>query len=386
MVPATVRFVETLPQLPGYKIDVSELERLAAEPSPRPTLQPQGGKPDASDVAAVIAYVWNELLGRDSFASGERWDDAGGDSLKMLQLAYGIERLTERPLTLDAFWPEMRGAELVERLRETATAPRTESARTVVLCPGLRGDEPKLASFRKLVGDDVRFFLPAYTAWETLVRNAASFDAIVEDVVLQIRAKVRDRPLIIAGYSFGGKVAHEAARRLVLEGDDVAFLAILDTNLTANERIDGDAPSAQSGLDRLKRDVRMHGIRRTLAIRAGYRLAVYAYRSPGLRRFAARRPKVPLPRDVAFAFQHYMVWFVRAALAKAWRPATQPACTTLFRSASYGESAPRDLGWSAHTPDLTIEDIGGTHDSMIVDGQGEELANKLREALEAHFI
>ena len=80
-----------------------------------------------------------------------------------------------------------------------------------------------------------------------------------------------------------------------------------------------------------------------------------------------------------------MVWFVRAALAKAWQPGTLPARAVLFRSQSFGSNAPRDLGWSPYTPELTIEDVGGTHDSMIADRDGERLARRFRSALAPHM-
>ncbi len=385
MVPAAIRFIDTIPLLPGLKVDMAALERLASEHVRPRTATSARGEPDGSDLAAVVAYAWNGLLGRDSFENGERWDDAGGDSLKLLQLAQTIERVAGRPVDLDAFWPEMSGRELVHRLRYEIAGAGAHAARTVVLCPGMRGDEPKLATFRKLVGDDVRFFLPKYVAWEALVRETATFDALVEDVIGQVLANVPDRPLILAGYSFGGRVAHEVARRLVIAGNEVAFLALLDTNLTQSERVDDDTPQARSGRARFVRDVRAHGIRKALAIRAGYRLAVLVYRSPRLRRFVARRRNaVPLPPNVAFAFDHYMVWFVRAALAKGWTPATVSAPATLFRSGSYG-AAPLDLGWREYTPALTVENVDGTHDSMIAGRHGERLASLFRAALAPHL-
>jgi len=386
MLPAHVHCIDAIPHLPGFKPDVAELERLAAASRSRRTLPSKRAAPRDGDVARAVAAVWTELLGSESLENDERWDDAGGNSLHMLQLAYGLERILRRPVSLEAMRPDMRASEFVDGLKNVhARAPASPpSARTVILLPGLRGDEPKLVQFRKLFDGDACFYLPAYTEWDELVRRDASLAAIVEDVTAQIRANVLDRPFILVGYSFGGLIAHEVARRFELAHDAIAFVGILDTNLTSTRWQSSAEETAPGGRERFARDVRNHGLRKTLAIRAGYRLALTVYRLPPLRRAVARY-RLPLPSEVAFAFHYYMTWFVRAALVTAWQPGSLSARVTLFRSRARGDTTEPDLGWGQYTSSLDVEDALGTHDTMLVGHDGEQLARKLELVIAPHL-
>jgi thioesterase domain-containing protein len=301
--------------------------------------------------------------------------------LQMLQLAYGIERLLHKPIAIDAMWPQMNVRELADRLNGKTTGDiPAQNARSVVMVPGINGDEPKLVEFRKLLGRGFRYFVPTYPAWEALVEDETSFAGIVDDVVAQIRENVAQRPLVIVGYSFGGYVAYEIARQMEASGEDVAFVGILDSKIVAAERLDPD----DTFVRKVVRDLRNEGVRKAIALRIGHGIALAVYRSARLRRAVARsRTGLPLPAEIAFPFDFKITRFVREALSNAWRPGTSSVPMTLYRSESYPPGTARDLGWGSHASSLTVEDVGGLHDSMIVGSHGEKLARSLRDAIGA---
>lgn len=389
MVPAVVRPIDALPYLPGFKPDAFALERMA-QAEVRTASQPlshasaQIARHDA--VARGVARVWSDLLGPGSCEKDECWDDAGGDSLQMLRLAFGLERRLGHPVPLDAFWPEMRPSQLVARLKATALEAETRArarvarpdAPIVVLLPGLEGDEPKLVQFRKFLDDSIGVVLPSYPPWERLVRPGASFATIVDDVVAQIERAVPKQPIVLAGYSFGGLVAHEAARRLTGAGRTVAFVGLLDADLPASR---GYAPAAQTltlrqRLARFTSELRNRGLRTALATVAGYRLAAAARHAPLLQRIAPY-----LPAGVAFVFHYQLNWLVRVDLAKAWRPGILHAAATHFRTRPSDRGHSRDLDWLPYTPALVTEYVDGTHASMLTGADGEALATALQSAI-----
>jgi acyl-coenzyme A synthetase/AMP-(fatty) acid ligase/thioesterase domain-containing protein len=390
MIPADVRFIDAIPQLPGFKPDIAKLERLAQEGRrPQALLRPARAAPSGRSIADVVATVWTDVLGGESYANDERWDDSGGDSLMMLQLAYGLERLLRKPVALELMSSSMRPSDLVERLTDAPepVGPPASNSRTVILLPGLRGDEPKLVEFRKMLGADVRFFVPFYASWDTLVMRDVSFADIVDDIINQIRQNVRDRPLIFLGYSFGGLIAHEVARQLVDAGDAVAFVGMLDSYLGPFQSdLDPALAGQGGGLSGLARDVRKVGLSNALATRAGYRIAVIVHRSRTLLRTVARQSRrLPLSSNVAFSFHFFMTAFVRRELAKTWQPGTLSASTTFFRSQSHGANAAHDLGWGRHTTSLRVENVAGTHASMILGPNAEQLALKIRRAINSYL-
>jgi acyl-coenzyme A synthetase/AMP-(fatty) acid ligase/thioesterase domain-containing protein len=397
MLPAEVRFIDAIPLLPGFKPDVAGLERhlAGAVPEPRRAIFPkrrhvgviERGPQREDGVAELVAHAWLEVLGGASQEKDARWDEAGGDSLKMLQLAYGIERRLGKPVPLDAMRPDMRASELVRRLRNEMppAAQSLGKVTTIVLLPGMRGDQPKLVRFRELLGDDANVFVPSYAPWDAIVLRDASLAELAEDVVAQVTHGVATRPIVLVGYSFGGLIAHEVARRLTERGDSVAFVGLLDSRLTGGAPPRADAlDERRSGLARFARDARTQGVRNSLAMRAGFRLAATAHRLPAARRALARgSARLPLPAPVAFTFHYYMTWFVRAALVTGWHPETLDAPTTLFRVRSQNETVAHDLGWGRLTSQLTVEEVEGTHDSMLVGSAGAALAIRLRAAIAA---
>jgi acetoacetyl-CoA synthetase len=332
------------------------------------------------NIVSVVSNVWSEVLGAEFYEHNDRLDDAGGDSLSMIQLAYRIERLLGEPISLEVMWSAMRPSDLIERLndrRVRVSAPALNDP-TVIFLPGLGGDEPKLVQFRRTFGDDVRFFVPSYPPWDALVTGDVSFSGVVNDVIDQIRQNVNYRPLILIGYSFGGFIVHEVARQLLDAGDAIAFIGVLDSYFPSQE----ETADPLRWLGGLARQIRDQGIANAVATRAGHLLAKVVYRSRTLLRTAARHSRrLPLPTKIAFSFDYSMTDLVRAGLTKTWNPGTLSASTTLFRSQSHGADAAHDLCWGRYSPSLRVENVDGTHESMIAGPNGNRLALKIRQEL-----
>jgi thioesterase domain-containing protein len=92
------------------------------------------------------------------------------------------------------------------------------------------GDAVGLARFRMLLKTKIRFALIQYPDWREMIDSGGSFDALANSAVTQICAKCLEAdPILLAGYSFGGLVAMEAARRLLERGRRVRFLGLIDT-------------------------------------------------------------------------------------------------------------------------------------------------------------
>jgi len=381
MIPSELRFIEALPYLPGFKPDTLALERMAGFPEREaPRTQRHFRRDD--EIARAVARVWTELLGAESCDNDERWDEAGGDSLLMLRLAFGIERRLGRPVSLEEMRPEMRVSELVEGLtRDAMSSLEARSRSTIILTPGLEGDVPALVEFHKRLGD---VFVPSYPSWVRLLQPDASLTTIVDDVVAQIGRRVHDRPLALVGYSFGGLIAHEAARRLSAAGVPVAFVGLLDSDLPGSAAYAGARLPFRERVVRLRRELGTHGLRYTIAGIAAHRLAVAVRRSRVLQRLLARgHHRLRLPTDVAFLFHYNLNWSVRVSLAQPWRPGVTAVPTWLFRAASRGSNDSRTLGWERYAPALTIEDVGGTHFGLLSGADGERLAAKLQLAIDA---
>jgi len=115
--------LEALPLLPNGKVDAASL--------PDPALSSaivSGG--EAADLAARVAQVWREVLGRDGLSPTDRFFEVGGDSIKAIQV---VSRLRRQGLTLSMrdFLTDPTIAGLARRLEEEAGRPDSPAAAPV---------------------------------------------------------------------------------------------------------------------------------------------------------------------------------------------------------------------------------------------------------------
>src|SRR5207245_6694163 len=59
-----------------------------------------------------------------------------------------------------------------------------------------------------------------------------SVEAMAAEYLRAVKAQQADGPYYLCGYSFGGLVAFEMARRLRESGDDVALVGLFDTTMS----------------------------------------------------------------------------------------------------------------------------------------------------------
>jgi thioesterase domain-containing protein/acyl carrier protein len=185
---------------------------------------------------AVVQNAWMQTLDTEHCDFTQTWEQAGGDSLATLHLLLRLERVFGRKLPFDMMRPEMRASDLAALLLNVPhapAAPTTRSALTaslplVHLMPGLFGDEPRLATFRRALAGRIRFHvvaLPEVGAPAVILGDMQRTGALA---ARDIQARQPTGAILLAGYSFGGCVAMEAARALAAAGRDIALLAILD--------------------------------------------------------------------------------------------------------------------------------------------------------------
>ncbi len=176
---------------------------------------------------SLVTEVWQQVLKIDHYDPAQSWQDAGGDSLGILQLLFKIERRCGCVLSFDMINPEIRVEELAALIEQGAR--HQEHALPVVhLLPGFYGDEPILANFRRALNARVAFSLVD-------IAHLNQPAAVIRDMrqIGRLAARTIERrqpsgPIVLAGYSFGGSVAYEAARSLIDSGRQVALLGILD--------------------------------------------------------------------------------------------------------------------------------------------------------------
>jgi acetoacetyl-CoA synthetase len=191
---------------------------------------------DSSRMNDRLVSIWERVLQRSPIPHHENFFDLGGDSLLAVSLFLEIEREMGRSLPITAIYdaPTLAtmGA-LLEQPSIRAFTPlillKSGVGKPIFIVHGLGGTVIELSQLGMLI----RTQRPVYAIQAKGVDGSEEpFDSIASmaDYYLDTIREIQFRgPYILAGYSFGGVVAFEMARRLSAEGEEIALLALLDS-------------------------------------------------------------------------------------------------------------------------------------------------------------
>ncbi|HKI01749.1 MAG TPA: amino acid adenylation domain-containing protein [Thermoanaerobaculia bacterium] len=232
MIPAAFVSLETLPLTPNGKVDRRAL------PAPGREDLGAGAEERAAPRDAVeleLCRVWEELLGVAPVGVRDDFFALGGHSLLAVRLMGRIRERFGRELPLTALFA---GA-TVEHLASLLRDPLDGEARRDALVPIRTGGALPPLFLVHPVGGNVLCYAELARQLDPLDmgRPVYAFQSpgpmeSVEEMAAHylegVRAVQPRGPVFLAGWSMGGVVAFEMARRLAAEGRQPALLAVID--------------------------------------------------------------------------------------------------------------------------------------------------------------
>lgn len=366
--PTRLHSVAEIPQLKGGKVDgakLRELDRaLNAQEILKMPIALQASNP--LGVEGIAAAVWERIL-PGKRAAGSRWDDAGGDSLKLLQFVMELETALGRELNLDAFTVGMSFADVIRAAspEQGADSPLVEASdpRPILfIVPGSIGYGPSLAAFGAEMSDVARVVAIRYGDLNDLLKGHCTIPRIVDAVVDQISQAQPNGNVKLIGYSLGGGVAFEVAAKLITAGRTVTFLGILDTNIGPGHH------NYRETLARTAQRIRAHRVTvDRMILRALAKLFAQFGAEALLARGIDRLTWRAFAR-VRFILRLELEEILRMRAFDQWlaQPKTVlPITAILFRCKRTG--VPADLGWSAFLAGVSIVPIAGGHLDMLIE-------------------
>jgi pimeloyl-ACP methyl ester carboxylesterase len=135
----------------------------------------------------------------------------------------------ELDANLDLIRCQFRSRWLVDRLVLVNSAIDSLESPTVLLFPGLGGDDQELAALRSGTSQALRCLTVEYPDWTEIYTKPIDLNGLIGHCVARVNALVPHGSLRLAGYSFGGTMAYAVAVALAKSGRDVARLALLDS-------------------------------------------------------------------------------------------------------------------------------------------------------------
>ncbi len=228
----TLRIVEALPLMGNGKLDRKTLQQWADK-----VLDTVGSALPRTPLEALLADVWAQVLGLERVGIDDDFFELGGHSLAAVTLASRLQTALSAPVTVNAVFnaPSVSAfAALVQAELKLSPLVRLSAPNTV--------EAANLFCFHPSTGhvQDYRTLLAPLSGWHLWGLQAAYLSddstALGGDIeslgalyVEHLRQQQPQGPYHLLGFSLGGLLAIAAAARLEGQGEEVAFLGIIDS-------------------------------------------------------------------------------------------------------------------------------------------------------------
>jgi amino acid adenylation domain-containing protein len=237
-------FEHSIPRLPNSKLDIRALtaldearvQRERAESTDEATPAPTAG----DHISQTVARVWQDVLLVPVRSAEDDFFDSGGDSLKAITFVLELERALGLEISLTVVNEAPRFDQLCDVLSERRAPGSTplvtlkagEGLPPVFFIHGLGGNVVELLPMaRRVTYPGAVIGIRARGVIRGEVPHT-SIEAMAADYLKEIRERQPNGPYHLCGYSSGGLVAFDIARRLYESGDEVGLVGLFDTTMS----------------------------------------------------------------------------------------------------------------------------------------------------------
>jgi thioesterase domain-containing protein/acyl carrier protein len=190
-------------------------------------------------VVNELSRLWRELLGLATVGPDENYFDLGGDSILAVHLFAEIHQAFNVKLPVATLYeaPTISGLAGIicgqgAPSRWSPLVPiQTAGSRPPFFCMhGAGGNVLLYRALSKHLGADQPFYGLQSQGLDGVSEPLASVEEMAALYVREIKKVQRQGPYYLGGYCGGGTIAYEVAQQLWAAGEQVALLALFDTN------------------------------------------------------------------------------------------------------------------------------------------------------------
>ena len=386
-IPSMLFFRDSFPLSPNGKIDFHVLSQL--DPVEREICETYVPPRDAVELR--LSQIWEALLNVYPIGVEDSFFDLGGDSLSAIDLMLTVEKEFQCRLPITALIQSPTIAALATLLRQDGKAIslgclvpiRARGSRPPLFCIHADGSVFIYRRFAEYLHPEVPIYgLQAHGLADPKQEPYTCVEEMAAHYIREIRIVQPQGPFHLCAFSAGGLIIFEMARQLQAEGEQVAFLGLLDAYGPDYPRHLSTTNLANYKLSVHLNTLRLHGIQGQV----GYLLKRAQHRghlilSNALADVLPRLP-LPMPRKIRY---EYIARLIDRAAALYSRSNTYSGHATLFHALTQPEGIQPDrtLGWGGMVAgDLKIVEVTGTHNSIMAhEPHVAELVRKIDELL-----
>jgi thioesterase domain-containing protein/acyl carrier protein len=380
MVPSAFVVLDALPLTPNGKVDrralpapnQAESDLQDAFLAPRDTLELQ------------LAHIWEELLGVSPIGVTNNFFDLGGHSLLAARLIAQIDKQFGQNLPLATLFQGATIERLAGVLRQQIGSPSWSPL--VAIQPG--GSQRPFFCVHPAGGNVLCYYdlarcldsdQPFYGFQAKGLDGQQDPNTTVEDMAVDYIEALRviqpEGPYFLGGWSYGGIVAFEMARKLRTQGQQVALLALIDSGFVIDQEPVEEDDAVMFA--RLFHEYYSLSFEYPPQLSAD-ELIVYAIEQ------VKQAKLLPSDFDLAQARSFMEVHKANNRAAQSYIPQHYPGRVTLFRAAEQLAEAPEDLTLGLGelaAQGVNLHIVPGKHLTILHKPNVQVLAEQLKRCL-----
>ncbi len=194
----------------------------------------------------TLVEIWRDILGVERVGIGDNFFDLAGDSFLAAQIIEKIEQVFKKSLPNSTLIHVQTVAELATLLDEGGgeeptgkylVALRAGGSRPPFFCIPPSAMLPiKLQKLAEHLADPWPLYSFEYKGMDGKEAPQTRMDDIAQTMLEEVKRIQPEGPYYLGGLCFGGNVAFVMAQQLRAQGDQVAFLGIIDSNYAPGPR------------------------------------------------------------------------------------------------------------------------------------------------------
>jgi amino acid adenylation domain-containing protein len=384
MIPACFVSLPRLPINPHGKVD------RAALPEPDGANLVPGDEPapprDASE--RLLVDIWEKVLERSGVGIRDSFFDLGGSSFLAVSLMSAIEVHFGERLPLSTLLAGATVEHLAESLRERQ---RRQSWSPLVVVGGggkrtpllfvhpVGGNVLSYYELARLLGPEQPLLMLQALGIEEGQIPFATVEELADYYLEAVRKEQPGGPYLLVGWSFGGLVAYEMARRFEQQGEPVEMLVVIDIHANSSVPEWVDQVDDAGLVEYIFADVVEVSAEEQRALDPGARLAYIVER--------LQQSDYPLESNEAAHARRLLYLFRSNTLAALkYVPQPYPGRINLFRArdgSRQDDEGDTTLGWGELAGGgVELTWVPGNHQTLVSSPNVEVLARRLSECVD----
>jgi len=234
MIPSAFVMLETLPLTPNGKVD----RRALPAPDKSHRSFEEGFVPPRNSLEQQLVQIWEDVLDVHLVGVRDNFFELGGHSLLAVRLMAQIQQQFGKNLPLAALFQDPTIEHLASILRQhtdslswsplVAIQPGG-SSRPFFCVSGAGGNVLYFYDLARHIGSDQLFYGLQAVGLDGESEPYTRIEDIAAHYIEALQTIQPQGPYLLGGHSVGGWVAFEMAQQLLHQGQEVALVAILDT-------------------------------------------------------------------------------------------------------------------------------------------------------------